>query len=220
MLWTDVRGNHKVWTTDSHLWNTKPKKCPGELFFMLEGECCPSVFKPLTQRWTPDFSASGFAVVVQSLSHVWLFVIPWTAAYQAFLSIIVSQSLLKLMSIESVLPTIYKIDISISIRSIYKIDPTISSSVIPFSFCLQSFPTLGSFPMNQLFTSGGQSIGSFSFSISPSNEYSGLFSFRIDWFDLLAVQVFSSTIWKHQSFGAQPSLWSSSHIHTWLLEKP
>ena len=63
----------------------------------------------------------------------------------------------------------------------------------------------------------------FSFSIIPYNEYSG--SFRIDWFDLLAVQgifkVFSSiTIQKHQFFSAQPSLWSSSHIHTWLLGKP
>ena len=76
--------------------------------------------------------------------------------------------------------------------------PTISSSVVPFSSCLQSFPASGSFPVSQLFTSGGQSIGSFSFSINPSNEYSGLMSFKIDWFDLLAVQgtlkrAFSST---------------------------
>ena len=60
--------------------------------------------------------------------------------------------------------------------------PTISSSVAPFS-CLQSFPGSGSFPVSQLFTSGGQSIGA-----SLSNEYSGLISFRIDWFDLPAVQ--------------------------------
>ena len=63
------------------------------------------------------------------------------------------------------------------------------------------------------------------FSISPSNQYSGLISFRIDWFDLLAVpgtlKVFSSTpIWKHQFFGSRPSLWFNSHIHTRLLEKP
>ena len=63
---------------------------------------------------------------------------------------------------------------------------TISSSAAPFSFCLQSLPASGSFPMNQLFTSAGQSI--WSFSISPSNEYSGLISFRIGWFDLLAIQ--------------------------------
>ena len=66
---------------------------------------------------------------------------------------------------------------------------------------------------------------SFSFSISPSNEYSGLISFRIDWFDLLAVQrlsrVFSNTtVQKHQFFATQLSWWSNSHIHTWLLEKP
>ena len=59
-----------------------------------------------------------------------------------------------------------------------------------------------------------------SFSISPFNEYSGLIFFRIAWYDLLA-RVFSSTIvWKHQSFGAQPSLWSNSHLCTWLLGKP
>ena len=66
---------------------------------------------------------------------------------------------------------------------------------------------------------------SFSFSISPSNEYSGFISFRIDWFDLLDVQrvsrvFFSITIWKHQFLGTQPSLWSNCHIHTWLLGKP
>ena len=64
-----------------------------------------------------------------------------------------------------------------------------------------------------------------SFSASPSNEYSGLISFRIDWFDFPAVQgtlrIFASTtVWKHQFFSAQPTLWSNSHIHTWLLEKP
>ena len=64
--------------------------------------------------------------------------------------------------------------------------PTISSSVIPFS-CLQSFPASRSFQMSQLFTSSGQSTG-FSFNISPSNEHSGLISFRMNWLDLLAVQ--------------------------------
>jgi len=68
------------------------------------------------------------------------------------------------------------------------IQPTNSSSVVPFSSCLQSFAASGSFPMSQFFKSGGQSIGSISFSTSPTNEYSGLISFRMDWFDLLAVQ--------------------------------
>ena len=66
--------------------------------------------------------------------------------------------------------------------------PTISFSVVPFSSHLQPFPASGSFQMSQLFTSGGQSIGSFSFSISPSNKHPGLISFRMDWLDLLAVQ--------------------------------
>ena len=66
---------------------------------------------------------------------------------------------------------------------------------------------------------------SFSFSISPSNEYSGLISFRMDWFDLLAVQGTLKSLLLHYSlktsfFCSQPSLWSNSHIHTWLLEKP
>ena len=76
--------------------------------------------------------------------------------------------------------------------------PTISSSVIPFSSCLQSFPASGSFLMSQLFTSGGQYL-SFSFNISPSNEYSGLISFKIDWFDLLAVQGTLKTLLQHHS---------------------
>jgi len=74
-----------------------------------------------------------------------------------------------------------------------------------------SFPASGSFSMSQFFTSGSQSIGVFSFSISPSNEYPGLISFRMDWLDLLAVQglsrVFSNTTGqKHQFFGTQLSL--------------
>ena len=74
--------------------------------------------------------------------------------------------------------------------------PTISSSVIPVSSCLQSFLVLGSFPVSQFFTLAGQS---FSFSISPSDEYSGLISFRIDWLDLLAVQGTLKSLLQHHS---------------------
>ena len=88
--------------------------------------------------------------------------------------------------------------------------PAISSSVGPFSSCLQSFPASGSFPMSQFFASGGQSIGSFSFSISPSNEYSGLISFRMDWFDLLAVQGTLKSLLQHHSSKAS-SINSSVH---------
>ena len=77
--------------------------------------------------------------------------------------------------------------------------PTISSSVVPFSSCLQSFPASGSFTMSQSFASGGQNIGHISFSISISNEYSGPISFRIGWFDLLAVQGTLKRLPQHHS---------------------
>ena len=74
--------------------------------------------------------------------------------------------------------------------------PTISSTVIPFSSYPQSFPAPGSFQMKHLFASGGHCSG-FSFNINPSNEYSGLISFRIDWFDLLVVQVTLKSLLQH-----------------------
>ena len=75
-----------------------------------------------------------------------------------------------------------------------------SSSVVPFSSCFQPFPASGSFPMNQFFASGGQNIySSFSFSISPSSEYSGLISFRIDWFDLAVQGTLKSFLQHHSS---------------------
>ena len=77
--------------------------------------------------------------------------------------------------------------------------PTILSSVVPFSSCPQSLPALGSFPMSQLFTSGGQSIGVSASAISPSDEYSGLISFRMDWLDLLAVQGTLKSLLQHHS---------------------
>ena len=102
--------------------------------------------------------------------------------------------------------------------------PTISSSVVHFSSCLQSFPSSQSFPVSQLFTSGGQSIG--------ASASASVFPMKIqDWFPLgltglislqskeLSSLFSSTTVWKHQFFGAQPSLWSNSHNHTWWLEK-
>ena len=85
--------------------------------------------------------------------------------------------------------------------------PIISSSVVSFSSCLQPFPASESFPMSQFFISGAKNW-SFSFNISPSNEYSILISFRIDWFDLLAVQgTFKSVLQHHSSKASilQPS---------------
>ena len=125
-----------------------------------------------------------FFVVVQLLSHVPLFATPWTAAHQASLSFTTSQSLLKLISIESV------------------IHPTILSSVTCFSSCLQSFPASGAFPVSQLFVSRWPKYWNFSFNISPSSEYSGLISFRVDWFDLLAVQGILKSLLQHHNLKA------------------
>ena len=103
--------------------------------------------------------------------------------------------------------------------------PTISSSVIPFSSCPQSFPSLGSFPVSQLFASGGQNIGvSASISVLPMNtqDWSPL-----GWTGWISLQskglsrVFSNTtVRKYQFFGVQLSSQSNSHINTWVLEKP
>ena len=151
----------------------------------------------------PQFQFSS----VQSLSPVQLFETPWTTAHQASLSITNSQSPPKPMSIESVM------------------HPTISSSVIPFFSCPQSFPASGSFPMSQFFAWGGQSIGvSASASVLPMNtqDWSSL-----GWTSWISLQskglsrVFSNTtVQKHQFFSAQLSSQSNSHIHTWPLEKP
>ena len=102
---------------------------------------------------------------------------------------------------------------------------TISSSVIPFFSCLQSFPITGSFPMSQPFPSDGQSMGaSSSTSVLPLKIQSW---FSLGWTGLISLQsnrlsrVFSNTtVQKHQFFGTQLSLWSNSQIHTWPLEKP
>ena len=103
--------------------------------------------------------------------------------------------------------------------------PTISSSDVPFSSCLQSFPASGSFPMSQFFTSGSQSTGvSASASVLPMNIQ--------DWFSLgwtgcisllskgLSIVFSNATVQKYQFFGTQLFLWSNSHIQTWLLENP
>ena len=144
---------------------------------------------------------------VQLLSRVRLFATTWIAAHQASLSIIKSQGSLN------------------SHPSSWWCHPAISSPVGPFFSCLQSFPAAGSFPMNRLFTSGGQSIGaSVSASVLPMNIQGW---FPLGWTGLISLLskrisrvFFSTTVQKHQFFGAQPSLWSSSYICTWLLDKP
>ena len=125
---------------------------------------------------------------------------PMNWAHQASLSLTISLSFLKLMSIES------------------ECHPNISSSVAPFPACPQSFPASESFPMSQFFTSGGQSIGaSATASVLPMNTQdwsplglTGLISFQSKELS----RVFSTTVQKHQFFSAQLSLWSNSHIAT------
>ena len=102
--------------------------------------------------------------------------------------------------------------------------PTISSSVAPFSSCPQSFPALGFFPMSCLFASGIQSIrlwaSALVFPVNIQGWYPLGLTSLISLLSKGLSRVFSSTtLRKHQFFGAQPSLWSNSHIHTWLLEK-
>ena len=103
--------------------------------------------------------------------------------------------------------------------------PIISSSVAPFFSCPQSFPASGSFQMSQLFTSGGQSIGaSVSASVLPMS-IQGWFPLGLTGLISLLSKGLSrvcsnTTVQKHQFFDIQPSLWSTSHIHTWLLERP
>ena len=148
--------------------------------------------------------ASPF-IIFQSFSHIWLFATPWATAWQASLSFTISWSLLKLLSVRPLnhfilyhplllLPSIFP-----SIKRLFS-----NESVLHIRWPV---------------------YWSFSFSISPSDENSRLISFRIDWFDLLAVQwtlksLLQHYVQKYQFFGTQLYLFSNSHIHAWLLDKP
>ena len=136
---------------------------------------------------------------VQSLSDVRLFATPW--ARQASLSITNFWSFLRLMSIKSVMPSNHLI------------------LCHPLLLLPSIFPGIRVFSNESVLCIRWPRYWSFSFSISPSKEYSRLIFFGIDWFDLLAVQgtlksLSNTTVQKHQLFGAQLSLWSSSHIQT------
>ena len=139
-------------------------------------------------------------VVVQPLSHVRLFATPWTAACQAPLSFTLSQSLLKLKVIKTV------------------ILPNRLILSCPLLLLPSVFPSIRVFYNELALHIRWPKYWSFSFNISPSNEYSGLISFRMDWFDLHAVQGAPKSLLQHHSSKAsipctQPSLWSKSHIH-------
>ena len=140
-------------------------------------------------------------VVVQSLSCVQLFTTPWTAACQDYLSFTISWSLLKLMSIESVMPSNHLI------------------LCCPFLLLPSVFPSIKVFSSELAPHIRWPKYWSLSFSISPSSKHLGLISFKMGWLDLLDLskglsRVFSNTtVQKHQFFGAQPSSQSNSHIH-------
>ena len=119
--------------------------------------------------------------VVQSLTHVQLFSTPWTAALQASLSFSISLSLLELKSTESVMPSNHFI------------------LCHPLLLLPSIFPSIRVFSSESILCIGWPKCWSFSFSISPSNEYSGLVSFRMDWFDLLAVQGTLKSLLQHHN---------------------
>ena len=138
--------------------------------------------------WSLTFS------LVQSLSRVQLFATPWTAAHQASLSITNSWSLLKLMSIESVMPSNHLI--------LY----------CPFLLPLSIFPSIRVFSNESVLRIRWPKYWNYSFSINPSNKYSGLISFRMDWLDLLAVQGTLKSLLQHHSSKASILLRSAFFI--------
>ena len=165
-----------------------------------------------------DWSTPGFSIHHQLLSSVQFSLVAQSCPT---LSVTNSWSLLKLMSIELVMPSNHLI---------------LCRPLLPLS---SLFPSIRIFSNESVLHIRWSKYCTFSFSLSPSNEYSALISFRIDWCDLLAVQGtlksllqkgllaqqakangHLTTVQKHQFFGAQLSLWSNSHIHTWQLEKP
>ena len=136
-------------------------------------------------------------VVVQLLSHVWLFVTPWTVAHQASLSFTLSLSLLKLTSIEAVMPSIHLI------------------LCCPLLLLPSVFPIIRVFSNESSLHISWTKYWSFSFTTSPSNEYSGLISFRIDWFAILIVQGILRSLLQHPS--SKTSINSSALILIYAL---
>ena len=152
--------------------------------------------------YMPSNGADGSFAAVQLLSCVSLWP-PWTAAHQASLSISTSWSLLKPMSTDSRMSS--------------------NHLVLCCTLLILPFPVLGSFPM--CWPIKWPKYWNFSFSISPSSEYSELIPLGLTSLISLLSKgfsrvFFSTTVQEHQFFGTQPSLWLNAHIHTWLVEKP
>ena len=192
--------------------------CRNTTFQVGKQECCPlnsplTSLSPMTMHaYNTDLLLkwrvlrySGSWQLCCCCSVVWLFVTPWSAARQTALSL----TICKVCSNSHPLSQLCYL--------------SISSSVTPFSSHPQSFPTSGSFPMSQLFTSGDQRIGA-SILVLPMNGQGwfplGLTSFISLLFKGLSRVFSSTTVQKYKFFDTQPSLWSNSHICIWLLEKP
>ena len=163
---------------------------------------------PVTSSRSTLQPISDGVVVVQSLSHVQLFVTPWIVSCQASLSFTISRSLLKLMSVESVMPSNHLI------------------------LCRPLLLLPSIFPSNRVFSNESAhcirwpKYWSFSFSISPSSEYSELTSLKADWFDLLTVQGTFKSLLQHHNLRV-PTLWHSaffrvqlSHPYMTTVKKP
>ena len=208
--WSLLQKSLHILTSPVALWSSHSELCE---------RVCPALKSSVLSAWIKRKSQLlGFELFfiwleenefssVQSLSHVQLFVTLWTAVCQASLTITSSWSLLKLMLIESVMPSNHLI------------------LCHPFLLPPSIFPASESFLMSQFFALGGQSIGaSASVSVLLMNIQHW---FPLGWTGWISLQskglsrVFSNpTVQKHQFFGAQLSSWSNSHMHTWLLEKP
>ena len=147
----------------------------------------------------PPIRCLIFLTSVQSLSHVWLFATPWTATRQASMSTANSQSLLKFMSIESVMPSNHLI------------------LCWPLLFPPSIFPSIRVFSNESVLHIRWPKYWSFSFSISLSNEYSGLLSFRMDWLDLLEIQGVLKSLLQHHSTKAS-ILWHSASFMVQLSD--
>ena len=165
-----------------------------------------NVWFSFLSQWSDSWTKSCHCPCqsVQSLS-IWPIVTSWTAAHQASLSITNSPSLLRLMTIKSLMPSNHLV------------------LCCPFSCCLQSSPASGSFPVSQSFASGGQNIGDSASVLAVNIQvwFALGMTCWISWQSTGLSRVFSnSPVQKHQFFGVQPSSWGNSHIHTWLLEKP
>ena len=169
--------------------------------------CISCIGRWILYRWATWESLSLMFLVVQLLSHAWLFETPWIAAHEASLSLPISWSLLKFMSIASV-----------------HVHSAISFSDTLFS-CSQSFPVSGTSPISWLFTSDDQNTGASALAWVLPTNIQGWFPLRLIGLTSLLSErhsgVFSSTtVWRHRFFGTPPSLPSSAHSRTWPPGRP